>query len=246
MIRSVQRACALLGAFSTTAPRLTLAELSQQLGLPKPTVHRLAATLVDSGFMVQHQDGRYGLGLRLVGAGAVARADLDLVALCAPVMERLAARTGETVLLAVADWPALEVTIAHRIDSRHELSVVSPVGRRSRITLGAIGKALLLGLDMPELEQLVGQLDLSAHTELTITEREAAVAEIDRCRSLRFATDSGEFLPGVSAVAAPVGLTGARPAGALAVIGPSTRLDQQLEVVGAEVRDEVARLGSGP
>jgi len=244
VIRSVQRACALLGAFTTTAPRLTLAELSERAGLPKATVHRLAATLIDSGFMVQHQDGRYGLGLRLVGAGAVARADLDLVALCAPVMARLAASTGETVLLGVADWPELEVTIVHRIDSRHELSVVSPVGRRSRITLGAIGKALLLGLEPGELEQLATELDLSAHTGLTITERAAALAEIERCRRLRFATDSGEFLPGVSAVAAPVGVIGTRAAGALAVVGPSTRLDEHLEAVGAQVRDEVARLGS--
>ena len=245
MIRSVQRACALLAAFTPTAPRHTLAELSEQVGLPKPTVHRLAATLVECGLMVQHQDGRYGLGLRLIGAGAVARADVDLVTFCTPVMERLAASSGETVLLGVADWPAFEVTIVHRVDSRHELSVVSPVGRRSRITLGAIGKALLLGLDPHEFERLAGELDLSAHTGSTITERGAASLEIDRCRRLRFATESGEFLPGVSAVAAPVALVGTRPAGALAVVGPSTRLDQHLDAVGAEVRDAVARLGAG-
>ncbi len=246
IIRSVQRACALIGAFGPTAPRLTLGELSKRAGLPKPTVHRIAATLVESGFMVQHQDGRYGLGLRLVGAGAAARADLDLVALCAPVMERLAASTGETVLLGVADWPELEVTIVHRIDSRHELSVLSPVGRRSRITLGAIGKALLLGLDPGELERRVAELDLSAHTGLTITDPAAALAEVERCRRLRFATESGEFLSGVSAVAAPVGLTGTGPAGALAVVGPSTRLDEHMKAIGGQVRDEVARLCGAP
>jgi DNA-binding IclR family transcriptional regulator len=246
LIRSVQRACGLLSAFSTASPRLTLAELSERVGLPKPTVYRLAATLVESGFMAQHQDGRYGLGARAIGVGAVARADLDLIAVCGHLMERLAQRTGETVLLGIADWATIETTIVHRIDSAHELSVVSHVGRRAKITLGAIGKALLLGLDPAELEQVMTAIDRSAHTERTITGIEAALAEVQRCRLAGFATESEEFLTGVSAVAAPVTLGGPWPAGAVAVVGPAARLDDRLAEVGKWLVDELGHLTSSP
>lgn len=238
LIRSVQRACGLLSAFSVASPRLTLAELSERVELPKPTVHRLAATLVESGFMTQHADGRYGLGARTISVGAIAQADLDLIAACRPLMERLAQRTGETVLLGMADWNTLETTIVHRIDSTHELSVLSPVGRRAKITLGAIGKALLLGLEPTELEQVVPAIDLSAHTDRTITGIEAALVEIQRCRTAGFATENEEFLAGVSAVAAPVRLDGTWPAGAVAVVGPAARMDDRLEQIGEWLVEE--------
>ncbi len=242
LIRSVQRACGLLSAFSTASPRLTLAELSERVGLPKPTVYRLAATLVEAGFMSQHQDGRYGLGARTIAVGAVARADLDLITVCAPLMERLAQRTGETVLLAIADWATLETTIVHRVDSAHELSVLSRVGRRAKITLGAIGKALLLGLDPAELERVMPAIDLSAHTERTITGIDAALAELRRCGAAGFATENEEFLSGVSAVAAPVTLSGTLPAGAVAVVGPAARLDDRLGEIGEWIVDELGHL----
>ncbi|HEX3803661.1 MAG TPA: IclR family transcriptional regulator [Solirubrobacteraceae bacterium] len=242
LIRSVQRACGLLDAFTADGPRLTLAELADRVELPKPTVYRLAVTLIDTGFMTQHADGRYGLGLQVMNIGSIARADLGLVEVCAPVMERLAERTGETVLLGLADWGTLEITIVHRIDSSHELSVVSRVGRRSALALGALGKALLLGVDPAELAAIVLRIDLTPHTERTISDRAELMAEIARGRELGYATDSGEFLVSVSAVAAPITLGGARPIAAVAVVGPSSRLDQRLGLVGGWVRDELAHL----
>ncbi len=254
MIRSVERACGLLTAFTAAEPRLTLSELSGRVGLPKPTTHRLASTLVEAGFMTQHPDGRYGLGLRLIEVGSVARADLDLIGLCGPAMEHLAERTGETVLLGVVDWSTLEITIVHRIDSAHELSVVSRVGRRSALAPGAIGKALLMGVEAEQLESVIARVDLSAHTDLTIADRSVLLDEISRCRELGYATDVGEFIAGVSAVATPVwvggagGVDGVRaggvigPAAAVAVIGPSTRIDQRMAAVGASVRDALVSL----
>jgi DNA-binding IclR family transcriptional regulator len=242
LIRSVQRACGLLDAFTAANPRLTLAELSDRVELPKPTVYRLASTLVENGLMTQHPDGRYGLGVRLMDLGSIARADLDLVDVCLPLMERLAERSGETVLLGLADWPTLEITIVHRIDSSHELSVVSRVGRRSPLALGALGKALLLGLDRADLAVVAPRIDLTPHTERTISDRDELMAEIARSRELGYATDSGEFLAGVSAVAAPVTLGGARPVAAVGVVGPSSRIGQRLELIGGWTRDELAHL----
>jgi DNA-binding IclR family transcriptional regulator len=240
--RSVQRACSVLEAFTAAEPRLTLAELAARVDLPKPTTYRLAGTLVGAGFMTQHRDGRYGLGVRLMDLGSVAREDLDVVEVCGPVMERLAEQTGETIILGLVDWAALEVTIVHRVDSAHDLSVVSRVGRRSVVTPGAIGKALLMGLDSAELGAVSARVDLTAHTDRSIHDRDQLIAEIERCRSLGYATERGEFIADVSAVAAAVLSDGHRPLAAVAVVGPSSRLDSRLGEIGEMVRVEAERL----
>ncbi len=261
LIRSVQRACGLLAAFTAAEPRLALSDLSARVDLPKPTTYRLASTLVDAGFMTQHADGRYGLGVRLIELGSVARADLDLIEACAPMMERLADRSRETVLLGVVDWATLEITIVHRIDSPHELSVVSPVGRRSALAPGALGKALLMGLRPEELESVASRIDLSPHTERTIGDARALVAEIRRCAERGYATEIGEFIDGVSAVAVPIWLggregsdqlpgagdgagDGSGPIAAVAVVGPSTRMEQRLAELGPLLGQELTCLTS--
>lgn len=244
LIRSVQRACGLLDAFTATTPRLTLAELSERVQLPKPTVYRLAGTLVEAGFMTQHADGRYGLGIRLMNIGSIVHADMDLIEVCTPLMERLAKRTRETVLLGLADWSTLEITIVHRIDSSFELSVVSPVGRRSSFAFGALGKALLMGIEPADLAGVVSRLEPTAHTEHTIVARDAVTAEVARCRARGYATDTDEFLTGVSAVAAPAVITGTRPEAAICVVGPSSRMVQRLEVVGPWVVEELRSSGA--
>lgn len=258
LIRSVQRACDLLTAFTTAAPRLALSDLSARVGLPKPTTYRLASTLVDAGFMTQHADGRYGLGVRLIEVGSLAHANLDLIEVCAPLMDRLAAQSRETVLLGVIDWTTLEITIVHRVDSPHELSVVSPVGRRSALAPGALGKAVLMGLPPGELESVVSRIELSPHTERTIGDARALVAEIRRCAKRGYATEIGEFIDGVSAVAVPIWLVGqggsdevplpggaVGPTAAVAVLGPSTRVEQRLAELGAALSEAVAVLTGG-
>src|SRR5438270_13341466 len=112
--RSVQRACRLLSAFTIEQPLLTLAELARAAKLPKPTAHRLAAALKACGFLTQTEDGRYGLGVKLLELGAVLRESLDVVQLCSPAMDAVAAATGETVLLVTADWERREVLLVAR------------------------------------------------------------------------------------------------------------------------------------
>jgi IclR family KDG regulon transcriptional repressor len=242
--RAVERACALMSSFAPGETRLTLRELALRARLPKPTTHRIVTTLVAAGFMTQAQDGGYSLGFRLLSLGAIVRDGLDVVRVCAPAMERLAKATSETVILGEADWAAREVTIVHRVDSSHTLSVLSPIGRRSAIPPGALGKALLIGLPPEEAEAVIAALPLNAQTDRTHTDRAALVDEIARYRELGYVVEEGEYLRDVSGVAAPVLLEGTRPLAALGLVGPSTRLREQIPRLGALVRAVAAELST--
>jgi len=88
-----------LSAFSLTEPRLSLGELAARVGLPKATVHRLAGSLIATGFLEHGDDGRYSLGLKVSELGALARSDLDVVGVCSPALDALAANTMDEFVL---------------------------------------------------------------------------------------------------------------------------------------------------
>lgn len=223
-VRAVDRACAVMCSFSPENPRLTLAELAAAVSLPKPTVYRIAATLVRNGFIFQAEDGRYSLGPRLMELGGMVRQSLDVVRACTSAVDDLAKRTGETILVAEPDWESGEILIVARRDSSHALSILSPVGRRSPVPTGCLGKALLSGLSEASRAEILSRLQLRKLTPKTHTARNDLLEELANIREVGFAVEQDEFVEGVSGVAVPVLSDGNRPAGAIGVVGPSTRL----------------------
>src|SRR3712207_8486069 len=59
------RALAVLGAFDSSAPRLTLSEIAERSGTPLSTAHRLLGELTGWGALHRRPDGRYEIGRRL-------------------------------------------------------------------------------------------------------------------------------------------------------------------------------------
>jgi DNA-binding IclR family transcriptional regulator len=242
----VERACAVLSAFSEAQPRLGLGELATRVGLPKATVHRLAGELVANGFLEHRDDGRYSLGLKLSELGALARSELDVVHACAPAMDALADATRETVLLGVVDWDALELTTVATRVSPQTLSVVPINGQRQVIPPGAPSKALLLGLPPEEAEQVLQRLPLQALTNKSHTDRSELLREIADARSIGFAVAEEEYVDGVSGVAVPVMFEDGRPRATIGVVGPTLRMAGQLARIGELAVELTAALRPAP
>jgi DNA-binding IclR family transcriptional regulator len=228
----VERACAVLSAFSADEPRLSLGELAALAGLPKATVHRLAGSLVAMGFMEHGDDGGYSLGVKLSELGALARANLDVVTACSSAVDELAAATEETVLLAVADWDALELMVVDARVSPQTLSVVPATGERMPMPPGCLVKALLLGLPEAEAERVLATLALPALTSKSRTDRAELTAEVAAARSVGFAVGQEEYVEGVSGVGVPVLFDRRWPRAAIGVVGPSSRIADEFEQIG--------------
>jgi len=237
-VRAVERACRVMNAFSLETPRLTLVELARRASLPKPTAYRIASTLVTAGFMTQGEDGRYGLGPRMMELGAVVGQNLDVVRTCSPAVDAIADATGESVILAEPDWEAGEIMIVVRHDSAHPLSVLSPVGRRSPIPPGALGKALLSALPEDTRRSMLSRLRLKKLTPRTHTSKKVLLAELAEANERGFALEQDEFVEGVSAVAVPVLFDGTRPLATIGIVGPSSRLSEsELTKLGSILRE---------
>jgi DNA-binding IclR family transcriptional regulator len=233
----------MLAAFTTEEPLLTLAELARRTELPKATAHRLAAALKSCGLLVQSHDGRYGLGVKLLELGAIVRESLDVVQVCGPAMDAIARASSETVLLVTADWPALELLLVARRNSPHPLAVGTLFGRPQPIPPGgALGKALLSGLPLDEVEAVVDSLPLVATTPKTPIERRLLLRHIARARRAGYASEKDEFLEGASGVAVPVIYEDGRPLAAIGVVGPTSRLATRIPALGGLLLEMTAAL----
>ncbi|HEX6361427.1 MAG TPA: helix-turn-helix domain-containing protein, partial [Albitalea sp.] len=103
-VSALERGIAVLRAFDEDRRVLTPTELSRLTGIPRPTVTRLASTLVALGLMKQeHGSERFMLGPGVVSLARVFLAGLDVRAVARPHMQALAESAGGSVYLAVRD-----------------------------------------------------------------------------------------------------------------------------------------------
>ncbi|MGP4022554.1 IclR family transcriptional regulator [Actinomadura sp. 3N407] len=240
-VRSVDRALDVLSAFSAAHPRFRLTELAEAAGLPKTSTHRIAVTLVERGFLRQEPDGAYVLGNRLLELGSLVSATTALAHLTQGIAEELVWTTGETVLVAEIDWRDRSLLITGKREAQHSPEALSPLGRRSVLANGCISCAILSGLPPEEARTIVPALKLAQRTPTSITDPAALLREIESCRQRGYAIEIEAFIAGIAGVAVPVMVAG-RPAGAVAVAGPTSRMPRRrLEALAAHLKLRLGR-----
>lgn len=149
--QAIHRAAALLKQVACEpSDGVKLQGLCAQLGLEMPTAHRIMRSLVAEGLIAKDDaSGRYRLGPVVHELGLGAAPNLDLRALCAPSMRRLAANSGDSVFLVIrSDYDGVCI-------DRHEGAFPArihtlDVGRRRPLGMGAAAVALMIGLPAQE------------------------------------------------------------------------------------------------
>ena len=119
---------------------LALAELQAAVGMPRATTHRLAVALEQHGLVRRNPDGRFNLGLALVGLGSSARERLPVALAARPVMEALRDRTGESVQLFVSEVGGRRCVVS--LESTHGLRWIVPEGALLPLDRGSAGRVL--------------------------------------------------------------------------------------------------------
>ena len=203
-VSALDRGLALLQCFSPEQRLLGPSELARLTGIPRPSVTRLAATLVAHRWLQPEPGGeRYMLGAGVVSLAQVFLSGLDVRAAARGPMQALAERTGGAVYLAVRD--GLEMVLVEACRARSTmLTARLDVGSRVPLPNSALGRAYLGALgdvDMPTRTQLVDSLRLARGSDWQALEPglQAALAEHARsglCLSL------GEFHREINSVSA--------------------------------------------
>lgn len=202
-IRAVERAVAILKAFSPVSPEMGVTDLARKLGLHKSTVHRLLVTLERVGFVLQDDlTGRYRLGLPLFELGSLVVTNMELRRVARPFIEGAHRASGETVHLAILDEG--EVVYIDKIESTRQVRMSSMVGRRAPAHCTGLGKALLASLPGSVLDQVIQRRGLQAYTARTLTSAEGLRNHLAIVRQRGYSIDAGEHEELVRCAAAPV------------------------------------------
>jgi DNA-binding IclR family transcriptional regulator len=219
VVQSVDRALSLLLLFTEPGQRFGVTEMSRRLQIHKSTASRLAATLVQRGFLDQDPEtDRFTLGVTLARLGLLVASNRNLITASAPALNKLALDTGETANVSVLDdGRALQIA---QSEGSYKIAARSWIGVRDPLHATAIGKVLVAFSDpRPPVP-----VDMPAYTERTITDPDEFRAEIERTRRRGYGTSVGELEPGLNVVAVPILDSWCGCRGAIDVSGPANRM----------------------
>lgn len=232
----LSKAFDLLHAFNATDRVLTLTELSRAAQLPKSTVHRLLARLVELD-AVEHHGSGYKLSLGLMQLGATTPASV-LRDLALPHLAALHSWTGETVHLGVLR--KFDVFYLERLARPDSPSVVSRVGARLPANCTAIGKALLAWEDLDDLADFL-PCPMPTLTPQSVSDVGKLIDTLRRAKADGLARDRDEAMPGLSCVAAPIVVKGSAVGAVSLAYRSAASLKPRAETLLRETTARIAR-----
>ena len=197
-VAAVDRALAILEAFTDQDARLSLAELAKRTGLYKSTVIRLAKSLEKARFVIRAEDGSYRLGSKLLSLGAIYQKHFGTADVVPQVLRQIVEELQEGASFYVRD--ETHRLCLHRVDSRRAVRDTIHEGSRLPLTVGAAGHVILA------FSGLSGD-------------------RYDEIRKHLYAASFGERDPETAAVACPVIGLNQQFIGALSVSGPRYRIE---------------------
>jgi len=197
-IQAVDRALALLKAVAASTTPPTALELAQECGINRSTAWRLLRTLEYHGMVDRDPiTQRYTVGYGTISVTA-AMTDDALVRRVRPLLAKLAVRTGESALLAVAK--RFHLVYVDQVDPPGVM-MPSWLGKPLPLHATSGGKAFLAWLRPDERDAILPS-ELPRYTERTITDRGELDRELNEVRRTGYARcikEYEEFSSGVSA-----------------------------------------------
>jgi DNA-binding IclR family transcriptional regulator len=230
-VSALKRGIAVLQCFGEGVHSLSNGEISDRTRVPKPTVTRLAATLVSLGLLRQDPESeRYALAPGVLSLAQAFLSSLDVRACARPHMAKLAETAGGSVYLGICDGLEMVVIESGRARS-NMLTVRLDVGSRLPVATSALGRAYLSSLPEPERVPLIEKLLLKSAGDRP--RLEAGIAQALRDAAAHgYCTSLGELRAEINSIAVPLTLPGgehvALNCGGPAFAFPESRLREEV------------------
>jgi DNA-binding IclR family transcriptional regulator len=220
-IQAIERAAAILQLLARGSNGLGLGDIAASLDLPKGTAHGILRTLRTVGFVEQDRgSGTYRLGAALLNLGSSHLDANELRSRAINWADALAARSGEAVRIGMhLDG---NVLVVHHVFRPDDTPQTLDIGTLLPLHATALGK-VLLAYDAT----VAGPLQLrrlASFTRRTIVRPAEMARALGEIRSLGWASEAEEFLPGEASIAAPIRVHGGLVRGAIGISGDVDRV----------------------
>lgn len=225
VIQSLGRGVAVLSAFDSGGPAMTLDELATASGISRSATRRLLLALSDAG-VVAFDGHLFRPTARLLDLGYAQQSRLTFAEVAEPHCAELAESLGRTVSLARLDGD--DVVYLVRVGSPRTLRVALAVGKRLPAYVPMIGRiqlAMLPDADMAQRLAAPGAQEYLARSGTTVAEYER---ELSSARQRGWMAGRGVVEPGLSAVAVPLSDRAGRTVAGLSVTTHAENPDEEL------------------
>lgn len=229
MSLALDRGLSLLEHLAQHPDGVPLAMLASELDIPLSACHRLLTELHKRGYVRQVREaGDYRLTTKVVALGLGYLTNAGIVDIAEPLLERLAAASGELVRLSIVDEDRL-TWVAKSQGMRRGLRYDPDMGMDVRLSCTASGHAWLLTLSDEQALTLVTRQgfglpkDYGPHAPTTV---KALLGFLHAARVRGYAMIDEVFAPGMAAIAAPV-MRRTETIGVISIAGPRTRLTKE-------------------
>ncbi|GAB1509530.1 IclR family transcriptional regulator domain-containing protein [Actinophytocola sp. KF-1] len=200
-VQSLERGLAVIRAFDQSHPELTLSEVAARTGVTRAVARRFLLTLAALGYV--RSDGRFfSLTARVLELGYAYLSSLSLPEVAESHLEALVAEVSESSSVSVLDGH--DVVYVARVPVSRIMTVSISVGTRFPAYATSMGRVLLAGLPVDELEAYLAAVTMAPLTARTLTSVDALRVEIAKVRAQGWALVNQELEEGLRALAAPV------------------------------------------
>jgi DNA-binding IclR family transcriptional regulator len=221
----------ILELVADSAEPVRLALLAEALDAPKSSIHGLVKGLVATGYL---RGGAAGYVIGPAVPTLLGAVDSLVTDVARPYLEKLRATFDETVILSAQ--VGASVVYVDMVESTQFIRYIAPLRQRRPIYPTSTGKCFLA--HMPEAQRDAILSDFVSDPE----QLSAVRVEIEAARRDGVAYNRGETVPDVSAAASLVLVPGRNPV-AVAVVGPTGRVERRLPEMAVAVRDAAASIG---
>ncbi|MEO8203994.1 MAG: IclR family transcriptional regulator [Betaproteobacteria bacterium] len=227
LIASAAATLDVLEVISAAGGPTTLTAVVEATGKPKGTVHRMLATLVNTGYLAQDRDtSQYSLTLKLWRLGAAVVGRLDAVKVARPWLERLVAATDETVHMSMLDLSGGIVYVS-KVESPRSIRVQTQIGQVSPAWCTATGRSILAF--NPSIADRVLSGPIAPRTPQTVTDPKRIRAALRGVATAGYAVTRAENHPEVGGIAAPVRDHAGMVIASIGIGVPTFRMTRELE-----------------
>ena len=213
-----------LDALAGAPGPMQLSDLTRELTVPKSTIHRICAVLVERGWAVRGDEGGYSLGIRALRLGSRSN-DLPMVTAFRTVAAEFLTRHDEMLALAVLDGEeSLFIAIE---ETSQPVRLVTHIGSKTPAFASASGRVILATLPPAQIDALFAGRPLVTPTGRRLNgvpELQIFLAEV---RQRGYAENMEETAIGLYAASVPVTNAAGMTLAALTTCIPTSRMTEE-------------------
>jgi len=216
------RGLAIMNAVANSTRPLAISDLVSELGLAKPTVHRIASQLEEENYLQRNpSDKRFVVGNKLKEFSTSILSNISFGAPRRAILEALSNEIGETCNCTMLD--GYHTVYFDRVERNWPIKINLHPGSKLPLHATASGKLFLAHMKKGDRNRILDAAPLAESTKHTITSTDELKEQLKMIKKQGIAFDNEEFIDGMIAIAVPVFDSKNRICFTVAVHAPTTR-----------------------